>query len=134
MVALSSGEAEYYGLVKGASMAMGIESLGNDLGIIFDGPITMRTDASAAVGIACRIGVGKIRHIEVNQLWLQEKVYEGKIKLEKIRTEDNIADALTKPVDAKCLLWHAEACGGIITRDRHPLMPNVVKEDLQEEW
>ena len=133
-MALSSGEAEYYGLVKGASMALGIESLSRDLGIIYGGTIKVRTDASAAVGIACRIGVGKVRHIEVNQLWLQEKVYEGRITLEKISTEDNLADALTKPVDGKHLEWHVEECGGIISRDRHALMPRVVKEDMEEEW
>ena len=115
-------------------MALGIESLSKDLGIIYGGPIRVQTDASAAVGIACRIGVGKVRHIEVNQLRLQEKVYDGKIKLEKINTEDDLADALTKPVDAKHLEWHVEACGGTISRDRHKLMPRVVKEDMEEEW
>ena len=115
-------------------MALGVEALSNDLGIIHRGSITICMDASAAVGIACRIGVGKVRHIEVNQLWLQEKVHEGKIELKKIGTEDNLADALTKPVDAKHLDWHVEACGGIMSRDRHALMPKVVKDDMEEEW
>ena len=32
-IALSSGEAEYYGMVKGASMALGIQSMLEDLGM-----------------------------------------------------------------------------------------------------
>ena len=86
------------------------------------------------MGIACRIGVGKVRHIEVNQLWLQEKVYDGRIELKRIDAQDHLADAPTKPVDAKHLDWHVEACGGIIGRGRHALMPKVVKEDMGEEW
>ena len=35
--------------------------------------IRLRTDASAAKGIASRRGLGKVRHIEVHQLWLQKK-------------------------------------------------------------
>ena len=70
VIALSSGEAEYYGLVKGASVALGIKALSEDLGRCYEGSIEIRSDASAAIGIANRIGVGKVRHIEVNQLWL----------------------------------------------------------------
>jgi hypothetical protein len=56
-VALSSGEAEYYGLVKGASQAIGLRSLLGDLGV--DAEICVNTDASAAKGIASRRGLGK---------------------------------------------------------------------------
>ena len=43
-----------------------------DLGVNMS--ITILTDASAAKGIASRRGLGKVRHIEVNQLWVQERV------------------------------------------------------------
>ena len=33
------------------------------------------TDASAALGVAHRQGLEKIRHIDVQHLWIQEKVY-----------------------------------------------------------
>jgi translation elongation factor EF-4 len=45
------------------------------------GSIEIKSDASAAVGIANRIGVGKVRHIEVNQLRLQDKVHKKEIKI-----------------------------------------------------
>ena len=71
VIALSSGEAEYYSMVKGASMCMGVKALGNDMNVII-GSIDVNTDASAAKGIASRRGLGKIRHIELSQLWLQD--------------------------------------------------------------
>ena len=72
-IALSSGEAEYYAMVKGASQAFGMAALAADLGTPLEEPMQLNTDASAAIGIGSRLGLGKVRHIEVNQLWLQEK-------------------------------------------------------------
>ena len=57
IIALSSGEAEYYGIVKGSSIAIGQRGLLQDLRVKVD--IRVHTDASAANGIASRRGVGK---------------------------------------------------------------------------
>jgi DNA-binding CsgD family transcriptional regulator len=50
-----------------------------DFGI--DWRIRVNTDASAGKGIACRRGLGKVRHIEVNQLWIQDRVANGDIEI-----------------------------------------------------
>ena len=42
-----------------------------DFGVVIDEPIEVKPDGSAAIGIAQRRGMGKVRHIETNQLWLQ---------------------------------------------------------------
>jgi hypothetical protein len=123
VIALSSGEAEYYGLVKGASMGLGAASIIRDLGWDYEDALEIRTDASAAIGIANRIGIGKIRHIETNQLWLQQKVLEGKLVVSKVKGEDNLADALTKPVDGKLLTEHLVRVGSILPEGRHALAP-----------
>ena len=60
---LSSGEAEYYGLVKSGSQGLGIRALLGDLGV--GRTVILNTDASAAIGIASRRGLGKFRHSEV---------------------------------------------------------------------
>ena len=73
VIALSSGEAEYYGMVKAASQGIGTKAMLKDLGGIIDKPINTRSDASAAIGIAQRRGMGKVRHIETNQLWLHAR-------------------------------------------------------------
>ena len=46
-IALSSGEAELGGLCKGASMATGLRSVADDLGVAYD--LTVKTDATAAM-------------------------------------------------------------------------------------
>ena len=56
----------------------------------------LKTDASAAVGIVMRRGLGRVRHIDVTQLWLQEKVAQGLIKIVKVKTDENRSDVLTK--------------------------------------
>ena len=71
VIALSSGEAEYYGLVKGASIGIGVRGLMKDLGC--NVRVRTSTDSSAAMGISKRRGLGKVRRIELNQLWLQER-------------------------------------------------------------
>ena len=60
-LALSLGEAELYGVVKGASEALGLQSLAADLGISV--PVHVKTDSTAAVGICNRTGIGKVRHL-----------------------------------------------------------------------
>ena len=60
------------------------------------GKVDLNTDASAAKGIAMRRGVGKVRHIEVNQLWLQDRVSKGDFSVTKVRGDENPADLMTK--------------------------------------
>ena len=55
-------------------------------------------DASAALSIAKRQGPGKMRHINVKSLWLQEKALQSLLKYNKVRGEENPADGLTKHV------------------------------------
>ena len=53
-------------------------------------------DSSAALAIADRKGSGKLRHINVRMLWLQEKERRGEVELRKIKGELNPADLMTK--------------------------------------
>jgi hypothetical protein len=138
VIALSSGEAEYYALVKGVSGAIGATNLCQDLGTIVEGPIKAKTDANAAIGIASRLGVGKVRHIEVNQLWLQQKVYEKSVEIIKVPPEENLADVLTKVVDSIKLRKHIGDISAWINKDRHELTPGLdygkqTEEDIEEE-
>ena len=132
VIALSSGEAEYYGMVKGASQSLGLRGLADDLGVTYKGPIQINTDASAAVGIGSRLGTGKVRHIEVNQLWLQDKVCVKEIKLNKVGTNDNIADAITKAVNAETLRYHVENSSAECRRDQHHIAPMITEDHTDE--
>ena len=65
-----------------------------DLDVNF--PVRAWTDSSAALEIASRSGLGKLRHLETHTLWLQEKVRTGAILVKKVRGEVNPADIFTK--------------------------------------
>ena len=56
----------------------------------------MGTDASAAIGICRRAGIGRVRHLAVAQLWVQEQLRMGTVRLFKVKGEENVADILTK--------------------------------------
>ena len=93
VVALSSGEAELNASLKGGCELIGARELLCEMGREY----TMRLygDSSACKGTLHREGVGKLKHISVKQLWLQEKVNSGQIGFVKIQREINSADAFT---------------------------------------
>ncbi len=68
-IALSSGESEFYGIEKAATMGLGMKSLLEDLGVKVK--VQVNTDSSAAKSIAPRRGAGRVRHIEVRELWVR---------------------------------------------------------------
>ena len=62
------------------------------------------TDSLAAKSFFSQRGVGQMRHIEVQNLWLQEAICRGRVRIEKIRGDENPADPFTKylgTLDAK---------------------------------
>ena len=108
-IALSSGEAELGGLCKGAANGIGLQSVAKDLGIPLN--IRVRSDATAALGIARRLGIGKIRHLDTSLLWIQQKIKDGDLIVDKILGTDNPADCLTKHVDRATLNRHLLTLG-----------------------
>ena len=57
-IALSSGESEFYGLVKAGATGLGLRSLLEDWGI--ETHVRLRTDSSAAKATTSRLGLGKL--------------------------------------------------------------------------
>ncbi len=93
-VALSSGEAEFNGVVRGAGAGLGFQSLLRDLGQNL--PLRVWTDSSAAMGICSRQGLGKLRHLDTHTLWVQQAVRSKRMDLVKIAGDVNPADMFTK--------------------------------------
>ncbi len=93
-VSLSSGEAEFYGVIQGAGMGLGLQSLLADLGLRV--PLRVWTDSSAAIGICSRQGLGKMRHIDTHLLWIQQAVRSRRVDLRKVSGESNPADLYAK--------------------------------------
>ena len=93
-VALSSGEAEFNGVVRGAGVGLGYQSLLRDLGVNVG--LRVWTDSSAAIGICSRQGLGKLRHLDTHTLWVQQAVRSKRVDLRKVAGEVNPADLFTK--------------------------------------
>ena len=103
-IVLSSGEAELSGICRGASIALGLQSLAKDLRVELR--IDILTDATAAIGICRRRGLGKIRHLHVSDRWVQERLERGDFMLSRIARFENPADMFTKHVTRDLLSKH----------------------------
>ena len=94
VISLSSGEAEFYAMVRCATRLLGA------LGIFIDSGMKPRlrlhADASAGIGVASRRGAGSIRHIETQCPWLQRHISNRVIELKKVHGKLNVADIGTK--------------------------------------
>ena len=77
-IALSVGEAEYYAMVKAAAEGLALVALGEDLG--FKLKLKLWVDSNAAKAIASRLGLGRVRHMEVKFLWAQEALRKKEVR------------------------------------------------------
>ena len=128
VVALSSGEAEYYGVAKGGCEGIGIAGIVEDLmGVRL--VIVMDTDSSAARGTAHRKGVGKMKHLETRTLWVQDQVARGRIILNKIDCESNPADILTTYLAGPKIKQWIQLMPIRFADGRHPRAPQVLGQE-----
>ena len=107
VTALSGAEAETNALVCASCEGLGMAAFGKDLGVAYE--IEAYTDAKAALGILQRTGIGKVRHIRTQALWLQECGREKRIQFHKVLGDVNPADAMTKYLAEAKLNNHLEA-------------------------
>ena len=96
-VSLSSGEAELQGIAYGAAQGLGLQALLKDVG--WEVQLCVHSDATAAIGMCRRKGLGKVRHLATTDLWIQDKVRSRQNELRKVLGTENPADVLTKYVD-----------------------------------
>ena len=69
----------------------------HDLGLGVE--VRLFSDSSAALGIIRRSGIGKIKHLAIKHLWVQDYLREGFYTENKIPTALNPADIFTKHKD-----------------------------------
>ena len=103
-VALSSAEAELYGIAKATAEFLGIRSMCHDWNI--ERETTLFADASAAIGIIQRVGLGKLRHLDTSYLWLQQQHIKNNVPIKKIHGPENPADLGTKALKFESIEKH----------------------------
>ena len=82
------------GVTKAAAAALGFRSLLADFGAHW--PVRVWTDSSASIGMCTRQGIGKVRHMDTQVMWIQQRVRNNDIDLYKILGEENPADLMAK--------------------------------------
>ena len=127
-LSLSSGESKLHGISKGISAGLGMKSLIKTLG--FKVRVRVHSDACAAIGMARRRGLGRVRHLDVEDLWVQAKVREKKVDLVKVKGSENPADILTKYVTAEMLGRMLQKINLKFLDGRSPIAPELPPDSV----
>ena len=93
-IALSSAESEFY--ATGSATARGLQCKAYLTETERPCELDVYSDSSAGRGMCQRTGVGKVRHLELRFLWMQERLRLKAFRLNKETTEEMAADILTK--------------------------------------
>jgi hypothetical protein len=119
IVALSSAESEYYGICRTATLAEFVKGI---LEFWYDkvGMTKVKVDSSSAKAMTEREGVGQSRHIQAKYLWLQEKVSEKELEIDKVKGVLNDSDLVTKVQPQAAISSHLQRlCFQIAGRTGH---------------
>ena len=96
IIATSTPEAEFYAIVSAVSVLIGLKSMLADIGV----PVNLRLgcDATAGIAMSSRRGLGRAKHIDIGYLWVQRALADGLVTIEKVDTEINTSDLMTRNV------------------------------------
>ena len=111
VLTLSSGESELAAVVRAATEGMGLQSILNDFCLC--GHVAIKSDATAAIEMVHRLGLGKVRHLAVGDLWVQHHFRSGKSRVSTMSGLENPSDAQTKYLGQEPLWRHTEACNWV---------------------
>lgn len=99
VVALSSCEAEYIAACMGGCQALWLQSLLKEMGMHTEDPMLLLVDNKSAINLAKNpVSHGRSKHIETRYHFLRDQVDKKNLKLEFCKSEEQLADILTKPL------------------------------------
>ncbi len=94
-------EAEYVAMFEAAKDCAWIRSFLTELGEMPAGPIPILEDNTGAIKWAANDGMSSgRRHIRVQYHYIVQEIRDGNVFVRQIKSEDNPADGLTKPLRA----------------------------------
>nr|GEU29048.1 Gag-Pol polyprotein [Tanacetum cinerariifolium] len=111
VVAMSTTEAEYVAAAQASKEAVWLKMLLEELRYKQE-KITLFYDNQSALYLARNPAFqSKTKHIRVQYHFVHEKVEEGTVDMQKIHTDDNVADYLTKAINCDKFIWCRSSCG-----------------------
>ena len=98
-VSMSTCEAEYRALADAASKAAWLRGLLEEVGMPFTNPITIHCDIQSSIKLAKNpVQNARTKHIERQVHFVQHHIKQGRISLNFVKSKDQLADILTKPL------------------------------------
>ena len=109
IIARSSAEAELYAAALGASESKGIVSLLRDLGKNKN-PV-LAIDAKGTEHILHRQVIGKLKHMDVAYLWVQDEIRSQRLRVCRVRSEEKRSRLGTKALSKAVIAKHCLTLG-----------------------
>lgn len=104
VVARSSAEAEYRGMALGVCELLWLRNLLTDLGFKPKREMNLHCDNQSAIAIAHNpVQHDRTKHVEIDRHFIKEKLEAGIISFPFVKSEDQLADVLTKAVASTVL-------------------------------
>ncbi|GLB45567.1 putative reverse transcriptase (RNA-dependent DNA polymerase) [Lyophyllum shimeji] len=98
-VALSTTEAEYMALTRGAQQALWMHNFLFEIDLPQNLPATLHVDNTSSISLAQSTkGHARAKHIDIRHHYVRERVQNGDIQINHISSTENPADILTKPL------------------------------------
>lgn len=96
VVALSTTEAEYMAITESVKEAIWLQGLVSDLGLKQDATVVFCDSQSAIYLTRNSVYHERTKHIDIRYHFIRDIISEGIVCVEKVSTDDNPADMLTK--------------------------------------
>lgn len=107
-VALSTTEAEYMALTWGARQILWMYSSMSEVGFPQQLPAQLFGDNTGAISLSKNTkGNARVKHIDIREHYIRERVDEGDICITQVPSAENLADMFTKPLGR---VAHHRAC------------------------
>ena len=121
---MSSGEAEFYAVLKGTVEALGLSAVAEELGFVFRPP-RVGSDSTAAKGTCSRHGLGKLKHPDLKYPWVQEAVRAKRVVIVEGDTETNFGDLTTQHLAEERMTALLRGAGYEFREGRAPGAPEL---------
>ena len=109
IVTLLSTEAKWYALSEAVKEVIFVVQLIKTMGIQVQIPVTVRVDNVGAVFMAKNITTtGCNKHVYIRTKYVNDYVEYGMVKIIFVKTEDNLADCLTKNLGSSLHTKHSD--------------------------
>lgn len=118
IVSLSSTEAEYIAACSAATELIWFSKMFKNMKINLSLPMLLYEDNQGCIQVASNPETKRSKHIDVRYHFLRELVWNGRVALKKIASENQLADGLTKALGNIKFNRYQRAiglnCGGVL--------------------